>query len=198
MNKSESKYFNTSLLMNQALIQLLNKKDYDFITIKEICKKAGVNRSTFYLHYDNIDDLLYETIENLNKEFDSYFNKNNAVVKNIDNASINDLILITPKYLIPYLNFVKEHKIVYEVSIKHHTLMRSIEKYKNLQNKVLFPIFSRFNIKENEWKYFSAYYINGINGVVCEWIKSGCNDKIETICDIIIKMVDPIKNKEEI
>ena len=69
MNKSESKYFNTSLLMNQALIQLLNKKDYDFITIKEICKKAGVNRSTFYLHYDNIDDLLYETIENLNKEF---------------------------------------------------------------------------------------------------------------------------------
>ena len=88
MNKSESKYFNTSLLMNQALIQLLNKKDYDFITIKEICKKAGVNRSTFYLHYDNIDDLLYETIENLNKEFDSYFNKNNAVVENIDNARI--------------------------------------------------------------------------------------------------------------
>lgn len=197
MNKSESKYFNTSLLMNQALIQLLNKKDYDFITIKEICKKAGVNRSTFYLHYDNIDDLLYETIENLNKEFDSYFNKNDAVVKNIEYASINDLILITPKYLIPYLNFVKEHKVVYEVSIKHHTLMRSIEKYKYLQNKVLFPIFNRFNIKESEWKYFSAYYINGINGVVCEWIKSGCKDEIEIICDIIIKMVDPIKYKEE-
>ena len=62
MNKSESKYYNTSLLMNQALIELLNKKDYEFLTIKEICKKAGVNRSTFYLHYDNIDDLLYETI----------------------------------------------------------------------------------------------------------------------------------------
>ena len=68
--------------MNQALIELLNKKDYEFLTIKEICKKAGVNRSTFYLHYDDIDDLLYETIENLNKNFNSCFGEEN---KNFEN-----------------------------------------------------------------------------------------------------------------
>ena len=51
MTKSESKYYNTALLMNQALIELLNKKDLKYITVKEICVKAGVNRSTFYLHY---------------------------------------------------------------------------------------------------------------------------------------------------
>ena len=58
MNKSESKYYNTALLMNQAFIELLNKKDFEFITVKDICKKAGVNRSTFYLHYESINDLL--------------------------------------------------------------------------------------------------------------------------------------------
>ena len=42
MNKSESKYFNTALLMNEALLLLLEKKDYEFITVTEICKKAGV------------------------------------------------------------------------------------------------------------------------------------------------------------
>jgi AcrR family transcriptional regulator len=47
MNKSESKYFNTARLMNQALIQLLEEKDIGYISIKEICEKAGVNRSTF-------------------------------------------------------------------------------------------------------------------------------------------------------
>ena len=52
MNKSESKYYNTALLMDEALLLLLEKKDYDYITIKEICEKAGVNRSTFYLHYE--------------------------------------------------------------------------------------------------------------------------------------------------
>ena len=50
MNKSESKYYNTALLMDEALLILLEKKEYDFITVKEICEKAGVNRSTFYLH----------------------------------------------------------------------------------------------------------------------------------------------------
>ena len=58
MNKHESKYFNTALLFDEALIELLNQKDIEYITVKEICKKAGVNRTTFYLHYETIDDLL--------------------------------------------------------------------------------------------------------------------------------------------
>lgn len=51
MDRFESKYFNTAYLMQQALINLLNKKEYEYISIKEICSQAGVNRSTFYLHY---------------------------------------------------------------------------------------------------------------------------------------------------
>ena len=38
MNKSESKYFHTALRMNEALISLLEKKDLEFITVKEICE----------------------------------------------------------------------------------------------------------------------------------------------------------------
>ena len=73
MNKSESKYFNTARLMDEALLILLEKKDIEEITVKEICEKAGVNRSTFYLHYDTIDDLFQETIERLNNDFYSSF-----------------------------------------------------------------------------------------------------------------------------
>ena len=46
--------------MHNALITLLDSKDFEYITIKEICEIAGVNRSTFYLHYDNVNDLLQE------------------------------------------------------------------------------------------------------------------------------------------
>ena len=60
MNKSESKYFNTALAMDNALIALLEVKDLEYITVKEICEKAGVNRSTFYLHYETIADLVNE------------------------------------------------------------------------------------------------------------------------------------------
>ncbi len=199
MNKSESKYYNTSLLMNQALIELLNKKEYEFLTIKEICKKAGVNRSTFYLHYDNIDDLLQETIENLNKEFNSCFNNEDKDLQGkISGKQKEDLILITPKYLMPYLSHVKQHKLVYQVSAKHPALMKSIEKYGYLQNKVLYPIFDIFKINKDEQKYLSAYYISGVYAIVNEWIKGGCKDSEDMICDLIIKCVRPIEERDEL
>ena len=69
MNKSESKYFHTALRMNEALISLLEKKDLEFTTVKEICETAGVNRSTFYLHYETISDLMNETVEMVDKRF---------------------------------------------------------------------------------------------------------------------------------
>ena len=73
MNKSESKYFNTAVKMDKALLALLEKKDFEYITIKEICKEAQVNRSTFYLHYENTVDLLQETMQYNVQHFLTYF-----------------------------------------------------------------------------------------------------------------------------
>ena len=71
MNKNQGKYFYTARLMDEALLDLLQKKDYEFITVKEVCEKAGVNRSTFYLHYEGMDDLLKESYELIcNRFFD--------------------------------------------------------------------------------------------------------------------------------
>ena len=73
MNKNESKYFNTAVKMDKALLELLEKKDFEYITIKEICALAEVNRSTFYLHYENTSDLLKETTQYITDSFLSYF-----------------------------------------------------------------------------------------------------------------------------
>ena len=69
MNKNESKYFNTAVKMDKALLELLEKKDFEYITIKEICALAEVNRSTFYLHYENTSDLLKETTQYITDSF---------------------------------------------------------------------------------------------------------------------------------
>ena len=73
MNKSESKYFNTAVRMDEAFLSLLEQKDCAYITVKEICEKAGVNRSTFYLHYETIGDLLAESVQYMQKQFFSHF-----------------------------------------------------------------------------------------------------------------------------
>ena len=55
--------------MDEAFLTLLAKKDFEYITVKEICEVAGVNRSTFYLHYETMSDLLSESISRMNEQF---------------------------------------------------------------------------------------------------------------------------------
>lgn len=47
MDKAESKYQHTAARMDQAFLDLLSKKDFAYITVKEVCEAAGVHRSTF-------------------------------------------------------------------------------------------------------------------------------------------------------
>ena len=47
MNKSESRYFATAARMDEALLTLLAKKDFEYITVKEICEVAGVNGNSY-------------------------------------------------------------------------------------------------------------------------------------------------------
>lgn len=191
MDKNNSKYFNTALLFDKALVLLLNKKEYEFITVKEICEKAGVNRSTFYLHYDTIDDLLQECIENSNKEFMSYFPKNNEFFENFNKMNNSELIFITHEYLNPYLNYIKENKVIHQVGVKHAKLMNSHIKFNSMNKHIFLPIFKRFGIDEKSEKYMIQYYINGITAIINEWIKNSCADPIDFIEDLIIKCVDP-------
>ena len=69
MARSQSRYFATAARMDEAFLEILNEKDYAYITVKEICEKAGVNRSTFYLHYETMSDLLSESVGRMNEQF---------------------------------------------------------------------------------------------------------------------------------
>ena len=111
MNKSESKYFNTATKMDLALIVLLKKKPLEFISVREICEEAGVNRSTFYLHYENTCDLLNETTQYVMDKLTSYFGDDMHVSSlKYSECDLSDLNFISDKYLQPYLTFIKENR----------------------------------------------------------------------------------------
>ncbi len=190
MNKNESKYFSTALLFDEALIYLLEEKDIEYITVKEICNKAGVNRSTFYLHYESINDLLEETLSYINKKFMDCFNENpKEFIEKINSSSLEELKLIERKYLEPYLNFIKENKKIFKASFHNPTRMSAESKYIHLKKYILLPILERFNVPEKEKNYLLAFYVNGIIAIIKEWLDQDCKDSIEDIINIIIKYV---------
>ena len=120
MNRSESKYFHTALRMDEALITLLEKKDLAYITVKEICQQANVNRSTFYLHYETIADLVSETVDMINERFLSYFPQyKETFPQRIHECEPKDLIIITQEYLLPYLHFIQDNKTIYRAALRN-------------------------------------------------------------------------------
>ena len=187
MNKSESKYYNTSLLMDEALLILLEKKEFEFITIKEICQKAGVNRSTFYLHYENTTDLLEETIGFINDKINKTFKEKILDIQSIDKE---DLFFITPKYLIPYLELVKENKRIFKLIHDKPHLFKNKEMAERLYHDLFSVILTKYNVPENIKKYVFSYFTEGVLAVIMKWLEYDCIDEIELISETIISMVN--------
>ena len=58
----------TRKALQDALISLIHKHDYDSITVEDICSAANVGRSTFYTHYAGKDELKRSGLEILHTE----------------------------------------------------------------------------------------------------------------------------------
>ena len=189
MDKNESKYHNSSIKMNNALINLLDKKDFEDITVKEICQTASVNRSTFYLHYENTYDLLKETLENLYKDFFSRYDSNLSMDR-INNKSNDDLFLITPKYLKPYLSFVHDNKKIFKLMYFKNEVFNGRNMYENWLDKIFKPILSKFNVKnEEEQSYIMLFHLQGLIGLIMEWVKNDCKMPIDDLINVIQKCI---------
>ena len=192
MNKSESKYFHTALCMDEALISLLKEKDLEYITVKEICEKAGVNRSTFYLHYDTIADLVNEAIETVNQRFMSYFADTKRIAEELDHIDLSNLVLITRDYLEPYLRFVSENKDLYRAAFRNPKEMQANVRYKYIKKYIIKPILKRFGVPDAYWRYYIAYYIDGTVAIIKEWLETECRDSVEMIAAVVEECVRPV------
>lgn len=190
MNKNESKYFNTAVKMDKALITLLEKKDFEYISIKEICEVAGVNRSTFYLHYENTVDLLNETTKYILDSFLTYFSVDKqSITDKYANCELQDLVFITPEYLTPYLTFIKENQRIFKTSLRHLGSMNFDKVYNKMFEFIFNPVLDRFKFPEHEREYVLKFYLTGITAIVMEWLKNNCKEPIEDITRIIIECV---------
>lgn len=186
MNKSESKYFATAAKMDEAFLSLLEKKDFAFITVKEICAAAGVNRSTFYLHYETVGDLLEESVRYMNERFLAYMQTEaETFIEKLHTCPVDELYLITPEYLTPYLSYIKENQRLFRTGLKNAATLRLEDSYAELLRHVLLPILERYGVPAEDRAYLMAFYLQGLMAIITEWLRRGCADPIERIIDLM-------------
>jgi AcrR family transcriptional regulator len=120
----------TEQAVQSAFAKLLSEKDITYITIKELCDKADINKSTFYLHYKDIYDCA-------NSFMNCVVDKTIAVMEPYDFTElVNHLPEIVEKIMIifnenkdlyvPFLNSPRHSFALYK--IKKLTIERLLEK----------------------------------------------------------------------
>lgn len=184
MKKSETKFYNTSIKMYNSLFKLLEEKDYQSISIKELCENANINRTTFYGHYDNMNQLLAEAKDYVMNKFLSSFEKTPTILdlpKNYTNEYIIEILLS------PYLNFVKENKVIFKVFVTNLKTFNVDFYYNSLLNYVLIPSLKKKGLTDlNEINYISKFYLTGVTAIIMEWISKDCIEDINFIANVIL------------
>lgn len=119
--QEDKRVLKTKKNLKQTLIQMLSKKPFEKISVKEICENSQTSRITFYTHYEDkydlVDDISKDMIKMAQDEYHRLQDENNAKRDSITsycnfldcilNTYYNNLQLFshTVPHENPYLNY---------------------------------------------------------------------------------------------
>lgn len=172
----------TKKAIREVFLELLEKKGIEKVTVREICSKAKINRTTFYKYYDNPYDLM----EKLEKEvLDELVEK----IKENKTTNFIDTLRIT-------LTGIKENEATYKLVFKtcddgeFRNRLFSLCYDENI--KTIDEIFKDDTEEEKEWIY--NFIAEGCNGVLKKWFSSGMEAPVEEVVQFICRLVDGINS----
>lgn len=87
--------------IREYFLSALSEREPDKITVQEICAHVGINRSSFYLHYRDVYDLL-ETMSHA---------AGKAVMEEIERAEIRSPYFFSGEYLVVILRHVRRNAV---------------------------------------------------------------------------------------
>lgn len=97
-----------------------------------------------------------------------------------------DFNLTTPKFLKPYLEFVKKNRQAFKATEQRPKIFKVEESFQRMQQGVFNPILDHYKVKEEEDKeYIFTFFTQGIISVVFKWIKNDCKEEIDTMINLI-------------
>ncbi len=150
--------------ITKVFIELLQTHEIKDITVSDIIKLSGLNRSTFYANYIDIFDLADKTRETLENEFSSlfaeydYFKERSGALK--------------------MFTHIKENQIFYKTYFKLC-----------YDDRHLFCVYDKKRAQiegmEDNLKYHIEFFRNGLNAIIKLWLAGGCKESPEEMAQVI-------------
>ena len=147
-----------------AFINLLQERDIKEISVSDVIKMTGLNRSTFYANYLDVYDLAEKTRQQLESDFSDlfadydYMDEHNGALRLFTHIRENQLFYKT------YFKLCYDDKHLISIYNKDRAEQENISS----------------NIK-----YHIEFFRNGLNAIIKMWLADGCRESPEEMAEIL-------------
>jgi len=164
--KTQIDFFKKTI--SEAFFKLVQKYDFNKITISQIAAEAGISRATFYRHFDSLESIVEYTS-------DSFIQDGLDKLSELKSPTLKDLIRWR-------LEIARDLRHL--IDIEDHPDIKNILKTvspERLQNFSHILDFSK--------PYKVTFNFAGFQAVVSQWAKNGYKESVDEMCDIIIELI---------
>ena len=168
MNRKEF----TKHCLASALLELLEKKEYDEISIQDIVDKAGFSRMGYYRNFKNIDEILDYYLKEITENFfktSGIFTKGTSVEKFVAglfhylcSEDVKNLFILLNKRRLQ-LHFYRYFAIAY----------------------------SKLDYEADPYLY--SFFGSGYFGIFYKWISTGCKESEEELVAIVLNVIKALQ-----
>ncbi|WFR58728.1 dihydroxyacetone kinase transcriptional activator DhaS [Anaerocolumna sp. AGMB13025] len=175
-----------SLITKQAIASglksLMNQKGFDKITISDITKSCGLNRQTFYYHFQDKFELL------------NWIFYNEVITVLTDGLSLDNW----QDNLFRMLKVMEDNKVFYQNAINQSFQNEFSEYLINIAVELFCDIIDNLAkdnlMKEEDKKFIAEFYSFGVVGLIVAWAKGGMRKSTEVMIRQITTLVEDSKS----
>ncbi len=174
---SDRRIKKTEDVLENSLFELLEQYSLPEISITKLCNKANINRSTFYLHYMDLEDF-YDHLElkmvNLFLECSDHYHYDTDVSEMLD---LLFQMLIDNQKLFAFM-FRKESKGLFQKTLSEKLYQRTLPHWKE-----------ESDLSEEQIKIIFVYLSDGMKSILQYWYESGFRLDVYELKDIMENLV---------
>ncbi|MGB7606322.1 MAG: TetR/AcrR family transcriptional regulator C-terminal domain-containing protein [Lutisporaceae bacterium] len=174
-----AKVVHTKQVIKDKFIDLYINRSIDSIRIKEITDKAGINRGTFYIHYEDIYDLLDEVED----ELISVLDKNISKIKEL--IAINSNLNTLKPIITQNLEYIRERSKYFKAFLGANGSPSFLKKLKNIAKTKFLDNLKTDNKPEEHGDYLIEYIVSANVGIIVYWLESGMKISADELTNLM-------------
>lgn len=164
----------SKILLKNALMDLLSEKgSVTKISVRALCERADLNRSTFYAHYSEPKELLEEVEAELLDATREHLQKIGA--ENDTGAH---------RYLLSFLIYIKENDKPFRTLLIDAGDPEFRSKFMQ-QSIIQFVENLNISFPKDQEQYIYSYILNGSTGVIIQWMRSDYSIDENALVDLL-------------